>query len=261
MDAKQAAAYWECNAEVWTRHVRLGYDVYRDALNTPAFLAILPPVAGLAGLDIGCGEGANTRRMAQLGAYMTGIDVAPTFIRHARDCEDAEPLGIDYREADGQALPFPNRSFDFIVALMSLMDMPEPARAILEAARVLRPGGFFQFSILHPCFCPPHRRVLRDEDGRTVGVEVGRYFESTEGEIETWHFSSAPEDERARVEPFCVPRFHFRLSQWFEFLVNAGLIVEQVAEPSANEELAAEFPILEDTRAVPLFLHIRARKP
>ena len=47
VDAASSAAYWEGNAETWTRHARAGYDVYRDALNTPAFLAMLPDVAGL----------------------------------------------------------------------------------------------------------------------------------------------------------------------------------------------------------------------
>jgi trans-aconitate methyltransferase len=41
-----------------------GHDIYRDHLNTPAFFAMLPDVEGLAGLDIGCGEGHNTRLLA-----------------------------------------------------------------------------------------------------------------------------------------------------------------------------------------------------
>jgi 2-polyprenyl-3-methyl-5-hydroxy-6-metoxy-1,4-benzoquinol methylase len=80
--------------------------VYRDHLNTPAFLAMLPPVAGLHGLDIGCGEGTNTRALAKLGARMTAIDIAPTFVRHARETESVEGDGIDYSLADAQALPF-----------------------------------------------------------------------------------------------------------------------------------------------------------
>jgi len=79
----EAAAYWEANAEAWTQHSRAGYDVYRDALNTPAFLTMLPPVSGLLGLDIGCGEGSNTRELVRLGASMHAVDVAPTFILHA----------------------------------------------------------------------------------------------------------------------------------------------------------------------------------
>jgi SAM-dependent methyltransferase len=105
----EIATYWEANAETWTRYSRLGYDVYRDALNTPAFLAILPPVSGLCGLDVGCGEGSNTRKLARLGARMHAIDIAPTFIRHARSTEEGDPLGIVFHVADEereQAAPF-----------------------------------------------------------------------------------------------------------------------------------------------------------
>ena len=49
---------------MWTQLSRAGYDTYRDHLNTPAFLQMLPEVNGLTGLDIGCGEGSNTRELA-----------------------------------------------------------------------------------------------------------------------------------------------------------------------------------------------------
>jgi len=106
MDATDAAALWEANADAWTRLSRAGYDIYRDQVNTPAFLAMLPPVDGLDGLDVGCGEGSNTRQLARRGARMRGLDIAPTFIRHARQIEQAEPLGIDFQVGDGMALPF-----------------------------------------------------------------------------------------------------------------------------------------------------------
>jgi 2-polyprenyl-3-methyl-5-hydroxy-6-metoxy-1,4-benzoquinol methylase len=70
---------------------RQGYDVYRDLLNTPAFLEMLPGVEGMAGLDLGCGEGHNTRLLAGRGARMFAIDVAPTFVRYARDEERSHP--------------------------------------------------------------------------------------------------------------------------------------------------------------------------
>lgn len=261
MDPSEVAALWQANAETWTRHVRLGYDVYRDALNTPAFFEILPPIEGLSGLDIGCGEGANTRQLARRGARMTAIDIAPTFIRYAQAAESAEPLGIRYEVADGMALPFPDGSFDFATAFMSLMDMLDPGLAVREAARVTRPGGFFQFSILHPCFAPPFRRTHRNAEGKTLSVELACYFDGIDGELDIWHFGSAPAEERARVEPFRTPRFHRTLSQWVEFLVATGLVIERFGEPRASEEVAARVHTVEDTRVVPLFLHVRARKP
>jgi ubiquinone/menaquinone biosynthesis C-methylase UbiE len=261
MKSAEVAEIWEANAETWTRHARTGYDVYRDALNTPAFLAMLPAIRGLRGLDVGCGEGSNTRELARLGARMCAIDIAPTFIRHARATEAIDPLGIIFQVADALSLPFADNSFDFVTAFMSMMDMPDQSRALREAHRVLRPGGFLQFSILHPCFAPPHRRVLRNADGTTRAIEVAGYFEATDGEVQTWWFETVPREERERVAPFRTPRFHRTLSGWVEIICDAGFVVERFGEPSASSELARAEPVVEDTRVAPLFLHCRVRTP
>jgi len=260
MDASEVAACWEANAETWTRHARAGYDLYRDALNTPAFLANLPDIAGLNGLDIGCGEGSNTRKLAAAGARMSAIDIAPTFIRHAHETEAAEPLGIAYRVADGMALPFIEASFDFATAFMSLMDMPRQDLVLAEAARVLKPGGFLQFSILHPCFATLHRKVVRDENRKVLAIEVCDYFRATDGEIETWRFGAAPEHEKAKAPPFRVPRFHRTLSDWVNLIVATGLAIEHMHEPSIDAQTARAMPYLDDTLVAPLFLHMRVRK-
>ncbi|RVU14769.1 class I SAM-dependent methyltransferase [Methylobacterium oryzihabitans] len=261
MQDRDVAECWEANADAWTRHVRAGFDIYRDALNTPAFLAMLPRVSGLSGLDIGCGEGANTRQIARLGAIMQGIDVAPTFVRHARTAEAAEPLGIVYQTADGTNLPFEENGFDFATAFMSLMDIPDQAKVLREAHRVVRRGGFLQFSILHPCFVPAYRKVLRDGDGKTRAVEVGGYFDRIDGRVDTWWFSTLSADAREKDAPFRIPRFHRTLSEWVKMICEAGWVIEQFAEPCADAELAEREPVVADTRVVPISLIIRARKP
>src|SRR5215813_3657574 len=106
MNHEQAGRFWNANADAWTKLARAGYDVYRDYLNTPAFFAMLPDVTGLSGLDIGCGEGHNTRLLAQRGAQVTAIDIAEDFIAYAQQAEVDEPLGIDYRLASAVELPF-----------------------------------------------------------------------------------------------------------------------------------------------------------
>jgi SAM-dependent methyltransferase len=221
---------------------------------------MLPPVHGLCGLDIGCGEGSNTRKLVRLGASMLAIDVAPTFIRYARDAERADPLGIAYLVADAADLPFVSASFDFATAFMSMMDMPNHGAALREAARVLRTGGFLQFSLLHPCFVPPHRRVLREPDGTTRAIEVGGYFDATDGRIDTFRFENVPEKERKKTEPFRVPRFHRTLSGWVHLIVEAGLVIERFGEPHVSKEVAKAEPALEDTLEAPIFLHVRATK-
>jgi len=257
----EVARYWEANAETWTRHARAGYDIYRDGLNTPAFLDMLPSVHGLCGLDIGCGEGSNTRELARLGARMHAIDVVPTFIRHACDAERAEPLGVAYIVADGTDFPFASGSFDFATAFMSMMDIADQGRALCETARVLRSCGFFQFSILHPCFVPPHRRVLREPDRTTRAIEIAGYFDATDGRIDTFWLTGVPQEERDKTEPFRIPRFHRTLSGWVDLIVEAGLVIERFGEPCVSVELAKTEPALEDTRVAPPFLQIRAIKP
>lgn len=261
MDSEEVGKYWDANAEVWTKHARAGYDIYRDALNTPAFFELLPDVSGLSGLDIGCGEGHNTRLLARRGAKVTAIDISATFVRHASETETADPLGIVYRIADGTALPFADNSFDFATAFMSLMDMPQQDKGLAEAGRVLKPGGFLQFSILHPCFVPPTRRTLRHPDGTTRAIEIADYFKNVDGDIDQWTFNGAPPEERLKVAAFQVPRFHRTLSQWVEMIISAGLSIEAFGEPRASEETARAVPIVEDTRVAPIFLHVRARKP
>ncbi|CAN7773300.1 class I SAM-dependent methyltransferase [Variovorax sp. LjRoot175] len=221
---------------------------------------MLPPVSGLHGLDVGCGEGSNTRNLARLGARMFAVDIAPTFIRHAQDAERAASLNIDYRVADAMALPFDAGSFDFVTAFMSLMDMPDPARAVREACRVLRPGGFLQFSILHPCFVPPHRKVLRDRNGKARAIQIGGYFEATDGRVDSWWFSTLTNRERKKVESFNTPIFHRTLSQWFDVVTGAGLVVAQLGEPTAGADSSYIEAVLDDTRVAPLSLHMRATR-
>jgi SAM-dependent methyltransferase len=260
MDSAEVAQYWEANAETWTKHARAGYDVYRDALNTPAFIAMLPPISGLTGLDVGCGDGSNTRRLSALGAHMHGIDIAPTFIRYARATEKDAPSGPSFQVGDGTALPFAEASFDFVTSFMALMDMPDQGQALTEIHRVLRPGGFVQFSILHPCFAPPYRKVLREPDGHVRAIEIAGYFDVVDGRVDTWTFSTLPAEERNSTRPFRTPRFHRTLSEWVAMICRAGLVIEQMGEPCAAPELAESEPVVADTRVAPLFLHIRGRK-
>ena len=261
MDHRQAGQYWERNASAWTRLARRGWDVYRDAVNTPAFLDLLPDISGKRGLDVGCGEGHNTRLFAERGGQMCGVDIAPSFIRFAAETERASPHGIRYAAASAVQLPFADAAFDFATAVMSLMDIPEHALALEEIHRILRRGGFLQFSMTHPCFNPPHRRLLRAADGQAYALEVGRYFERIDGSLDRWLFSAAPEEAKAGLAPFEVPIFHRTLAEWLNAVIQAGFVIERVAEPKADDETARRVPAVADTRLVAYFLHIRCRKP
>src|SRR5919108_2365905 len=261
MDHNEVRRFWNTNANAWTKLARAGYDVYRDYLNTPAFFAMLPNVEGLSGLDIGCGEGHNTQLLAKRGARVTAIDIAEDFIAHARQAEAHEPLGIDYRVASAVALPFADATFDFATGVMSLMDIPETDRVLAEACRVLKPGGFLQFSISHPCFDTPHRRNLRDANGLTYAIEVGDYFRNLAGEVAEWLFGAAPLHVTQGLPKFKTPRFTRTISQWLNLLIDTGFRLERVAEPRPSDDTVRACPALQDAQVVAYFLHIRVRKP
>jgi len=261
MDHEEVGRLWNTNADAWTTLARAGYDVYRDYLNTPAFFAMLPDVTGLWGLDIGCGECHNTRLLSKRGARVTALDIAEVFIAHAQQAEEAEPLGIDYRVANAVDLPFAEATFDFATGFMSFMDIPETDRVLAEAYRVLRPGGFLQFSLAHPCFDTPHRRNLRDANGLTYAIEVGDYFRNRDGEVAEWLFGAAPLHVKQRLPKFKTPRFTRTLNQWLNLLIETGFRLERVAEPRPSDDTVRACPALQDAQVVAYFLHIRVRKP
>ena len=246
---------------MWTELARAGYDVYRDYLNTPAFFTMLPNVEGLSGLDIGCGEGHNTRLLARRGASVAALDISEIFIHHAKQIEEIEPLGIDYLVASAVELPFPDSTFDFATGFMSFMDIPETGSVLAEACRVLRPGGFLQFSITHPCYDTPYRRNLRDDKGVTYAIEVGDYFRNLDGDVVEWLFNAAPPEVKEGLPRFRVPRFTRTIGQWLNLVTDSGLLLERIEEPRPSDQIVAERPDLQDAQVVAYFLHVRARKP
>lgn len=261
MDHLEVGRLWDENAPAWTALSRRGYDVYRDLVNTPAFVEALPEINGLEGLDIGCGEGSNTRKLASLGAKIVAIDISSIFIQEAIARENIEPLGIEFRVASALELPFPDERFDFATAFMSLMDMPNNEIALREAFRVLKPRGFLQFSITHPCFDTPHRKNLRDETGKSYAIEVGGYFDRIDGKIAEWTFGSAPKELQQKWPKFRIPVYHRTISEWFNLLIDVGFVLEKFVEPKANDAITTHYPQVQDSQVVAYFLQVRCRKP
>jgi SAM-dependent methyltransferase len=222
---------------------------------------MLPAVTGLAGLDIGCGEGHNTRLLAKRGAQVTAVDISEVFVKHAKASEDLGPLGIEYRVASAVDLPFPDASFDFATGFMSFMDIPETDAVLSETYRILKPSGFLQFSISHPCFDTPHRRNLRDANGTTYAIEIGDYFRNQNGEATQWLFRAAPAEAKTGLPEVKGPRFTRTLNQWLNLLIETGFTIERVEEPRPDDGAVRACPDVQDAQVVAYFLHIRVRKP
>ena len=265
MDNQEIASFWDANAPDWIEAVRAGWDVYREMVNNPAFFELLGDIAGMRVLDVGCGEGYNTRKFADLGAEVVGTDVSRLMIASANDHETGEPRGIEYHQAPASDMPMlADVSFDAALSTMTLMDLGDYAESIREIARVLKPGGLFQFSVTHPCTMTRMWRWMYDDRGDKTGVVVGDYFAlapSRPGsDIDEWYFGGAPRDVRQTTRPFRIPRFFRTLSEYFNTLTEAGFSVEKLFEPHASRQAAAKHPNIADTRVIPYFLIFRCRK-
>jgi len=94
-------------------------------------------------LEIGAGTGAVTRYLASHPkvASVTGLDPSPAFVATARQLGDGIP-GLDFVEGSAHALPFAADTFDVIIFHTTLCHLSEPANALAQAARVLKPGGW-----------------------------------------------------------------------------------------------------------------------
>lgn len=92
-------------------------------------------------LDVGCGEGDLALSLAKSGARVCGIDVSPAMIREATDRASRSGNSVDFSVAEAVRLPFPNQSFDVVLAKTILCFVRDPEPVFDELARVLRPGG------------------------------------------------------------------------------------------------------------------------
>jgi ubiquinone/menaquinone biosynthesis C-methylase UbiE len=109
----------------------------------PAF-ASLGNLAGLRALDFGCGHGMAATVLARRGASVTAFDLSPGYILEARRRAEANGVHVDFLIADGERLPFADRSFDRVWgnAVLHHLDL---TRAATELRRVLKSGGFAVF--------------------------------------------------------------------------------------------------------------------
>ena len=233
---------WETKAAEWIEWARApGHDSYWR-FHRDQFLRLVPAPARMT-LDIGCGEGRLTRHLKQLGHNIVGIDASPSLVAAARELDPS----LDVRLADAAALPLEEASADLAIAFMSLHDMDAMPVAVKEVARVLEPGGRFCAAIVHPI----------NSAGRFESDSADGSFIIKRNYFAMFNYSDTVERDGLSMT------FHSQhrpLEAYFVALENAGLIVEALREPAIPDDA-----IISDRgrrwQRLPLFLHLRARRP
>ncbi len=215
-----------------------------DSCEDPATAGLLALAGDLSGqrvLDLACGNGRLTRRLADEGAEVTGVDLSGAMLAKAMTAERMEPRSIRYLQADvGEADWLLGAQFDVVTCSFGLSDIDDLDGALASVGRLLRPGGQFVFSILHPCF--------------PGGTDVSGAWPSTGSyRVEGWWQSdSALSGLRNRVGAS-----HRMLSSYLNALRHHGLWVDAMAEPAPPADWAAARL---DAARGPVFLVVRCVK-
>jgi 2-polyprenyl-3-methyl-5-hydroxy-6-metoxy-1,4-benzoquinol methylase len=229
----QAKAAWNENAEFWSERMGEGNDFF-NVLLWPAVETLLKPRSGEQFLDVACGNGLTSRRLATAGARVTAIDSSDAMIAIA--ARYSGPLKIDYRVVDATdreaLLALGAGAFDGALCNMALMDMAEIEPLMTALSFLLKPRGRFVFSVLHPCFNNPatvQMGELEDRNGTivtTYSVKIARYKTPFTQVGLAMHGQPVPH-----------PYFHRPLSLLLEPALRAGMVVdgfEERAFPADN---------------------------
>ncbi|GAA2091151.1 MULTISPECIES: class I SAM-dependent methyltransferase [Brevibacterium] len=181
-------------------------------------------------LDVGCGAGQCTRWLAEHGALATGVDLSSGMLEQASRLSRENPLTAGavpptFLQADARSLPFPSGSFDIACSSYGALPFVKDAEAVLaEAARVLRPGGLWVFSVTHPI-----RWMFPDVPGE-AGLTV-----------EYSYFDRTPYVELdASGEPVYAEH-HRTMGDWISLLVEAGFEITGLTEPEWPESNEASW--------------------
>jgi SAM-dependent methyltransferase len=129
----------------------LGEAWFAQAPGRPPFSRLIPfdELASRDVLEIGCGTGVHAALLARAGARVTAVDLTPTAVELTRRRLALKGLEAEVSEADAEALPYANSSFDFVWSWGVIHHSERTDRVIAEIARVLRPGGRVGLMVYH----------------------------------------------------------------------------------------------------------------
>lgn len=145
--ADPIAKFKEAQRQSWTRFAPLA------TFTTPTAARLVRHAVVRSGqrvLDVACGTGPVAITAARLGARVTGLDLTPELLEHARENARIAEVDVEWHEGDAEALPFADATFDVVVSQFGHMFAPRPEVAVAEMLRVLKPGGTLAFSTWPP---------------------------------------------------------------------------------------------------------------
>jgi SAM-dependent methyltransferase len=189
-------------------------------------VGLLPgDLAGKDAIELGCGTAYISAWLARRGARVVGIDNSEAQLATARRLRREHGLDIQFVHGNAESVPYPDASFDFAISEYGASLWADPARWVLEAARLLRPGGRLVFLVnsFLLTLCMP------EEDGVAATDRLLR-----------------PAFGMSRVEWPDDPGVEFHLSHgdWVRVLRRSGFEVEDLVEIRPPEAASTSYPFV-----------------
>lgn len=215
-----------------------------EAGEWPAFREMLPDLAGMRVLDLGCGFGWHCRYAREkLAASVLGIDLSEMMLARAREMTD--DLHVEYRRVAIEDAEFSAAGFDVVMSSLAFHYVERLDIVCRKVAECLVHGGSLVFSVEHPIFTS-----LADQD----------WCRGSAGELRHWPVDNY-QQEGARDTHFIadhVVKYHRTVATYLNTVLEAGFRIARVSEPEPSQEMLAKYPDWKDESRRPMFLIISA---
>ncbi len=253
--AKQKTS-WGKVAQWYDSLLEDGADTYQQQLIKPNLMRLLNIKPGEQVLDIGCGQGFFSRLVAAAGAGVLGVDVAGELISlaKARAGENEKYLALPAEKLSGLT----DGRFDAVICVLALQNIKNLPAAVLEMARVLKPGGRALLVLNHPAFRVPTASAWEFDEAKQMQYRrVEKYMSEISQAVD---MTQGVKDPKRKTYTWS---FHHPLQVYMKAFAKAGLVITRLEEwmshktsdkgpRKAAEDLAR--------REIPLFLCLELKK-
>ncbi len=226
---------WEKNAEHWDDYMGKESNRFHRELIRPYTEMLLNIKEGQSLLDIACGNGNFSKRLAELGANVVAIDYSAKMIERAKIRTKEYTNQIDYKVIDAtsyeQLSELGIEKFDSAVANMALMDIADISPLVKSLHKMIKSNGIFVFSITHPCFQPPGVRKITETEDRNGNVVT------TNSILLSKYLTPEPYKAigiKGQTTPHLM--FHRPLSYYLNLFSKSNFVLDGMEEPSFQTE-------------------------
>lgn len=240
---RETRRWWEATAAYFQEESNVAVGIDWGPGIAADSLGVLPDLDGVDVVELGCGGGQLAVGIAERGAgRVVGVDLSRAQLEFAAALIDDRAVEMMVVEGDVTQVPVQEGVADVVVSAYVFQWVPDLGAVFQEAARLLRPGGVFVFSVPHPFYS------VFDPETETLQ--------------RTYHDPVETRYSEDGIEPEQV-LFRRRLSEIHEALRRAGFVVDRLVEPGiddpsvfesqweSNAELMAKIPRTLVVRAVP----------